>query len=111
MGYIAWYCRNRVSFVWTRNREMRPWAVLRPFYDVYLRVEETQNMKTHKILESRQPVRRPRFCTNSPSYKNRGCKLLVLKFYIVFSVHYGELYNSRNNNNPLCYNLYIQYFA
>jgi len=29
-------------------------------------------MKTHKILESRQPVRRPRFCTNSPRYKYQG---------------------------------------
>jgi len=38
------------------------------------RVEET-----HKILESSQPVRRPRFCTNSPSYKYQGVQTTRVK--------------------------------
>jgi len=54
-------------------------GILRPSNDVYLRVEETQKIKTHKILESRQPVRRPRFCTNSPSYKNQGVQITSVK--------------------------------
>ena len=55
-------------------------------------------MKTNKILESRQPVRRPRFCANSPRYKYQGVQTIMIKFYIVYSVRYEELNNSRNNN-------------
>jgi hypothetical protein len=110
-SYIAWYCRKIVSCVLDKKQGKATVYNFKALLWRLLVLRKPKKWKPTKYWSQDS------WCTIRDSAQTRldanarECKLLVLKFYGVYSVHYEELNNSRNSNKTLCYSLHIQYFA